>query len=601
METDEQRPVVYWHDGFFGEKLKTKIREKLDGGPIIPIQCDGSSLWMGPIMEHNRRGCAFCLSSRILVRKQREYIFTRQDDRGKNIFPTSLRTNSHILMALELAKLLEKKDSDTEFYGGWAIKLNLISGHFRKVFFLHKENCSFCGQLSSIEKYRQPCFDSGKKQDPDDLRVAPLREMVFYDKHFVDKDAGILHSVGQELDSPIASPAICEIHTETGFIVPVAGHKWRFDDSRKVCILEAVERYCGLSPKKRVEITFDAYSNLQKPALDPVSCGLPLRSTRIFKPYQDTQEYAWIEAYSLKSKGPIMVPFQLVYYAHNEVPGELFLSDTSSGCATGGDFEEALLHALLELVERDHFMLSWYARCPLSRLDMGEITDLETLFLLDKIEAMDAKAHLFAMKFDMPVAAVIAVIENRSGEFPSLLFAADCDFSPVRAIKGALSEVLSYYPNMETIHGVSVERLKNLTANLEGLDKFKDHQGLWCLPEMKKYAEFLLKTESFLPIDSAFNLPPQNDFIGRDLKYLTDALLGEGYDIIVAEQSSVASRDAGIHTVRAIVPGFLPMTFGQNNRRFKGMSRLKMVPFQCGYLKQPLNESEVYMVPHPFP
>jgi ribosomal protein S12 methylthiotransferase accessory factor len=601
MRAVKQRHQVHWHKGFLGEETEIQFKAELGDRSIIPIQCDGSSLWIGPITANNRSGCVFCLNKRLFARKQREYAFTSKNGQAGNMFPTSLYLETHKQMALALVRFLEEEDRPAGFFGCQAIKFNLLTGHFRKVFFLHEEHCSFCGMLNPIEECRQPSFVHKKKHDPDHLRVEPLCEMSFYDNHFVDRDVGILHSVGQELDSPIASPVICEVHTGTGLVVPVAGHKWTFNESKKVCILEAIERYCGFSPKKKVKITYDTFAHIQQPALDPKSCGLPLKPTKMLQPYQDRVEYAWIEAYSLKRNGPIMVPYQLVYYAHDEVPGEQFLSDTSSGCATGGNFEEALLHALLELVERDHFMLSWYARCRLPRLELGEVSDLETLFLLDKIEKMGAEVHLFAMKFDLPVAAVMAVVENTSGEFPSLLFAADCDYSPIRAVKGALSEVLSYFPNMDIIHGSSMDRLKQLSENLEDLDEFKDHQGLWCLPAMKKYAKFLLGSDESVPLESAFNLPPKNDCIGEDLLFLTNALINNGYDVIVSDQSSTSSRELGVHTVRAIVPGLLPMTFGQNNRRFKGMNRLKMVPYQCGYQKEPLSESAVYMVPHPFP
>jgi ribosomal protein S12 methylthiotransferase accessory factor len=53
--------------------------------------------------------------------------------------------------------------------------------------------------------------------------------------------------------------------------------------------------------------------------------------------------------------------------------------------------------------------------------------------------------------------------------------------------------------------------------------------------------------------------------------------------------------------VKVIVPGLLPMTFGHDNRRVHGLSRLFEVPGLLGYRDQGVARQGVNPHPHPFP
>ena len=54
-----------------------------------------------------------------------------------------------------------------------------------------------------------------------------------------------------------------------------------------------------------------------------------------------------------------------------------FIAESSSGSALGGSYEEARLHSLFELAERDAFLLSWHRRQALPRIAADTITDQE--------------------------------------------------------------------------------------------------------------------------------------------------------------------------------------------------------------------------------
>lgn len=78
-----------------------------------------------------------------------------------------------------------------------------------------------------------------------------------------------------------------------------------------------------------------------------------------------------------------MVPQWLAYYSSPCRQG--FVYETSNGCALGGSLEEAVLYGMLEVVERDSFLLTWYAQLPLPRLDPRSAVDPDLELMADRI------------------------------------------------------------------------------------------------------------------------------------------------------------------------------------------------------------------------
>ena len=56
--------------------------------------------------------------------------------------------------------------------------------------------------------------------------------------------------------------------------------------------------------------------------------------------------------------------------------------ETSNGCALGGCFEEATAHGLLEVAERDAFLITWYGRMPRKAMNITPNTMQEPLKII---------------------------------------------------------------------------------------------------------------------------------------------------------------------------------------------------------------------------
>ncbi len=94
---------------------------------------------------------------------------------------------------------------------------------------------------------------------------------------------------------------------------------------------------------------------------------------------------------------------------------------------------------------------------------------------------------------------------------------------------------------------------------------------------------------------------PLHDDLRDDLAEAVERMLAGGMDVVVVDQTSPLHEAAGLHCVKVIAPGALPMTFGHRNRRITGLPRLREVPHRLGYAPRPLTDADLNPYPHPFP
>jgi ribosomal protein S12 methylthiotransferase accessory factor len=118
-------------------------------------------------------------------------------------------------------------------------------------------------------------------------------------------------------------------------------------------LMESIERYCSLSSTWSKNIISGTYSDLSKKykvlhpdeVVEPVECY-----------YSDKESVIdFVTGFDLLSKQEILVPSQLAFSRHFSKPPSvnIFPYSHTNGLASGNVIEEAICHALCELIERD--------------------------------------------------------------------------------------------------------------------------------------------------------------------------------------------------------------------------------------------------------
>ena len=376
-----------------------------------------------------------------------------------------------------------------------------------------------------------------------------------------------------------------------------SGHANSFADSRRLAYLEGLERYAGTHRRSAAATVIAAYADVADRALDPLRCGQYPEDTYDLDPmvrrFDPQQPIPWVWGHVIDSGAPILVPRRICFYS-SCATGDNFILSSSSGCATGGCLEEAILYGLLELIERDAFLVGWYARHHLRGIDLDSCDSPAVRSMVDRATLCGYRVLAFDNRIDLPTPVVTTVAVRDDGGPGLLSFAAAAHMSPERAVAAALSETLTYIPLQRGTTKRRWDELEAMADDYSLVHTVNDHAALFGLPRMREHAEEYLAKR---PLESMADLygeprPPAQD-LRHHLQGVLDQLIGRGYDVIVVDQTTPEQFGMGLRSVCTIVPGLLPIDFGWLRQRALTMPRLH----------QRLRDHGVgpRMVPHPFP
>ncbi|MFD6948765.1 MULTISPECIES: TOMM precursor leader peptide-binding protein [unclassified Nocardiopsis] len=392
------------------------------------------------------------------------------------------------------------------------------------------------------------------------------------------------------------------------------GRSTRFSDSEVPAFLEGVERVTGGHRHNGAPTVLGSYADLADDALDPERLGLHEpewygHPAFDLVPYSPDVPTSWVWGWSTLERRRILVPEHVAYW-HAGAEGTRFLYESSNGCAVGGTLEEAVLYGLFEVVERDAFLLAWYSRTRLREIE----ADPGLAHLTDLLDERGLRLRLLDLTSDLGIPTALAVVTApeeavRSGLAPALSLATGTHLDPRRAVMAAVEETATnalMYPKWVRMRAsVDVERCRPMLEDFTLVRTLEDHTGMHGLWESRQHWEFLESPTATVPAE-VFAAGRPSSFAGADLTALLrerlDAVHALGLDVVVVDQSSAPYTDAaGVRSVKVIVPGALPMTFGHTHRRTRSLERLTRAStlFEGGVPWE--RHGQVHPVPHPFP
>jgi ribosomal protein S12 methylthiotransferase accessory factor len=385
-----------------------------------------------------------------------------------------------------------------------------------------------------------------------------------------------------------------------------AGRTHQFEDSEITAIFEGLERSCGIAPRRTRTIIHDSYHRLQANALHPESVGTHSKEQYAlanfpFQSFDPHQKMNWVWGYSFRQEKPILVPELLAYYSLGGRKG--FVYETSNGCALGGSLEEAILHGILEIMERDAFLMTWYARLRLPRIDAYSSGDRELNLMLHRIQVVAGyEVHLFDATMEHGIPTIWAIAKNKKTNGFHIICAAGTHFDPIKATKSAIHELAGMMLTLDK--KVEKQRAKyvNMIDKPHLVKEMPDHSMLYSIPETEHRLHFLLhQKEERKTFDQIKQPPIAESDLADDLRHLLQTLKTLHFDIIVVNQTTSELQRNQLHCVKVIIPGMLPMTFGHHLTRLTGLPRVLNVPKLLGYTDSTLTIDQLNPHPHPFP
>ncbi|GEM46893.1 YcaO-like family protein [Deinococcus cellulosilyticus] len=299
----------------------------------------------------------------------------------------------------------------------------------------------------------------------------------------------------------------------------------------------------------------------------------------------------WVEGWSLRHQQRIFIPAREVFMGYHRDEG--ILNASSSGCALGSSLEEALLHGLFELIERDAFLLNWYSRSPVASLDLTLCMDSEVQGMLLVAGDLGYQVQAFDTTTENGVPAVWVMAKGKGEGQIHSFSSLGAHMDPLRALRGALQELLVslelYPPSFDPT------RAKLLLDHPEQVESGFDHFLFYAHFESQKWLDFLPDPPH--PEALRHFLDRRNHWKGADvvqkLTLLLQTLLDHHPDVAFVDLTTPGLSALGLCAVRAVVPGLLPMTFGFSQQRTRNNPRLQAA------LQR--NRTRLPEAPHPFP
>lgn len=142
-------------------------------------------------------------------------------------------------------------------------------------------------------------------------------------------------------------------------------------------------------------------------------------------PFHDHYPIAWIEAEELLKKHTLWLPFEMVHtnYTDPRPSGNGCFPASSNGLASGNTIDEATVHAICEIVERDAITL-WHQLSPsgveLTSICNDSIDSERCTATLAKLTAADQATFIWDITSDTKIPTYISVILDRNSHSPHI-------------------------------------------------------------------------------------------------------------------------------------------------------------------------------------
>lgn len=440
------------------------------------------------------------------------------------------------------------------------------------------------------------------------VRPTPLGVSLRRLRSFVSPLSGVVRATAETLAAPDEHRLIsigCELaEGESTIGSPLESYTgsehWLRDAAEAAAIGEALERYAGsYVPTDRLVLASAA--ELGPRAVRPERFALFSAAQHAepgfpFRPFGRDTVVSWVEGFAIPEGEPAYLPAQLVYMPwRRQALAETRIGHaTSSGLACAATVEEATLTGLLELVERDAFMLVWHNRLSLPLLDWSGDADLVRLdrryFAPTGLaySAVDLSVFL-----DVPT--VLGVVHGASGQLGALGVGAASAPTVAVAWRKALAEAFSV---QRWVRDQAFEQPERLGVGANEIRTFDDHTLYYAGEERAQRAAFLDASAERRRV--AEIAPLRGGNVLELIEGVARRLAKRGLTAYAVDVTSPDVRSGGLRVVRAVAPELCPLDVVEG-ARFLGGRRMYEAAFEAGLVGRRLEPADLNSDPHPFP
>ncbi|WP_215802217.1 YcaO-like family protein [Rathayibacter toxicus] len=602
-------PLGHLVSGWDSDEIRRCYEETRGSNALVTIcRVDGQRMIVGPAFPgaEPRHGCHGCAEYR--MRLAVDHPLLDQLDLKLPARP------GDELMARVLLDALRQSIGEAPLRSGemLIVELGGISRHIVRRTINCPVSCAELGGAATERSLPQAITDTWALREGPDL-TRPDSPVL---KEAIDKTVGPVLQLVADMHAPLAmSGALLPDSRAFGY-----GRASTFGAAAPIAVLEAYERYAGYPHQATIRRSIAA-KDLAGAAISVSSLGrytekqLAHPLSRV-KPWDENELIDWVVGRALNSGESILVPadvgFYLYEYDSQSYHGARHFRDrprkrnffpgSSSGSALGSTVREAAMHGLIETFERDAFLMSWFRRAALPCLtDVNIGRDIECALMLRTIRSFGLDVYLLAATADLGLPVVWALAVHPVGGFPATFSTAGAHPKPLEAVRAALRELVQV---VGAPRDWDRDRIWPMVDDYWLVETIEDHYQLGAEPEFAERVLTALGGPEFT-LDEAFPGWPNELWIPqarRGIDYGLDVLLGllaevGLHEVVVVDQTTQDHSDLGLAAAKAVVPGMVPMLFGQTQQVLAGIPRLQQ---WAGFSDDPFDD-RFASAPHPFP
>lgn len=310
--------------------------------------------------------------------------------------------------------------------------------------------------------------------------------------------------------------------------------------------------------------------------------------------FDNRTQFKWTKVHSFFGKGNAYIPLQQI----SVIPAFLYKSKEpllrfpiSTGAAAGRSLNDALVKGILELVERETFMITWLNQIKPEIVDLESIPDEGIQKIIESFLRYNLEFYMMVMSTDFKVPVFWGLVIDRSGIGPAVTVCTKAGFDFVESIKDVAADILSVRAWLRSVVAKSgIPDLEHLSIEKRsfywyGVDKITDIET-FTRGEKKSLDYFRNK------YSAAFT----TNTIKKRLNFLLERIKTLKFDAYWVDITAKELKQFDIPVVKVIIPQMQPLYVDECFPYWEG-ERLKLVPKKLGLS---LNNNIPDLPPHPF-
>lgn len=546
---------------------------------------DGLNALVGPVVVPGESACWNCYRLRELANAEpaetahalQASLLTNRPPSRSRILLSPMMSLLGQLVSLEALKLLSGYAAS--ILVGRVLVQHLITLETSLHSVIRMPWCEVCGGVSSggnkpsggLVDPDQKTPGQGAKSlsginDPEELR----RTLAGW----VDERTGIVKYLmmntadANEPETPLTSSALLSSYTEGAYRGEHSpevgsGKGMTITEAMIGAVGEAIERYSAARYRKE-EMHRSSFDELRESCFDPRRLCLYEEAQYEdpefpFVRFDPARPIDWTMGHWLHDGSAVWLPALPSYFNFHVCRAEQFCQVTSNGLAAGANLEDASLRAVLELVERDAFMITWLTQRPGQRIFPDDSLEPGLNEVIRQLDERGAKVELYFVNAGIPIPVVACLAFGDGESWPGVTVALASHLDPRAAVRKAILEQGHVGPY---IRRLMLDKDQPRPDTADEVRTLTDHALYYVPPERNKAFDFL-RSSNAEPVKCA-QLEEAGDI---SLSACVNKLNTAGIRVAIADVTSPDVAQGPFRVARALGVDVQPIDFGFKLRR----------------------------------